>query len=437
MRNIQQHSLKSTIAGVLAFSAAASLMVPSLVSAAPVSGAATLSINNPVFASVTTSAFYPVGTIISAYFDSTHDNDTITLTAPALTIDIPATSTDQWLVFPVNSPTPPASTNPANRFPQATTMDTGNTAVGQIGLSGALRNTNANTPYTNYLQFQDFSVEKINGVWNVVTHDNVGGAETLFQLVNPAEALDVNGNLTLSGDLVMGDGTNAYTLYGRNGPTIPGLSPWVNFLQVLPAQYNTVVGHFNLQPLAAAPTGLAAIPVSSTQINLSWADNANNEAAQYLERCQGGGCSNFVQIAAIPANTTAYNDTGLTAGTSYSYRIRAHGPTADSAYSNTDTAVTPTALPAAPSNLSSNAKTKTMVNLTWVDNSSNELNFKLERCKGQTCNNFVQIAAPAANATSFSNSGLTKNTWYRYRIRAYNAAGNSVYSNIYCVKTLS
>jgi hypothetical protein len=40
-----------------------------------------------------------------------------------------------------------------------------------------------------------------------------------------------------------------------------------------------------------------------------------------VERCQGGGCSNFAQIAA--PSGASFNDTGLSASTSYSYRVRA------------------------------------------------------------------------------------------------------------------
>ena len=40
-----------------------------------------------------------------------------------------------------------------------------------------------------------------------------------------------------------------------------------------------------------------------------------------VERCQGAGCTTFAQIA-TPTGTS-FSDTGLTAGTSYSYRVRA------------------------------------------------------------------------------------------------------------------
>jgi len=68
--------------------------------------------------------------------------------------------------------------------------------------------------------------------------------------------------------------------------------------------------------------------------------------------------------------------------------------------------------------------------LSWTDNSGNEDGFKIERCQGNNCTNFVEIAQVGPNTTSFPDIGLTGKTWYRYRVRAFNSAGNSGYSNI-------
>lgn len=96
----------------------------------------------------------------------------------------------------------------------------------------------------------------------------------------------------------------------------------------------------------------------------------------------------------------------------------------------------PPATPAAPSNLTATAVSRSQINLTWTDNANNEDGFKIERCKGATCTNFAQIAQVGPNVTSFSNTGLSRNTTYQYRVRAYNANGNSGYSNIMSAKTL-
>ena len=69
-----------------------------------------------------------------------------------------------------------------------------------------------------------------------------------------------------------------------------------------------------------------------------------------VERCQGAGCTNFAQIGTTTGTT--YNDTGLTASTSYSYRVRATDAAGNlSPYSNVASATTQpdTQPPTAPS----------------------------------------------------------------------------------------
>ncbi len=182
-----------------------------------------------------------------------------------------------------------------------------------------------------------------------------------------------------------------------------------------------------------APTGLTAAPASSSQINLAWTDNSNNEAGFKIERCAGAGCSDpdFTQLATV-VGVTHYSNTGLPASSTYTYRVRAYNAGGDSNYSNEASATTlaAPARPEAPTNLTATAVSRTQINLSWTDKSTNETGFKIERCKGSTCTNFKQIATVSANATGYSNTGLRPNTTYRYQIRAYNDVGNSAYSNI-------
>jgi hypothetical protein len=184
-------------------------------------------------------------------------------------------------------------------------------------------------------------------------------------------------------------------------------------------------------PTPNGPTGLTATAASNSQINLTWVDSDTTEQGFKIERCTGAGCSNFAQIATVSANVTSYSNTGLTGSTSYSYRVRAYNASGDSNYSNTASAVTQAtpALPAAPTNLAANVISKSQINLSWMDNADNETSFRIQRCKGSTCTNFALIATVGANVTSYANTNLTANTTYRYRVYAYNASGNSGYSN--------
>jgi chitodextrinase len=177
------------------------------------------------------------------------------------------------------------------------------------------------------------------------------------------------------------------------------------------------------------PTGLTASMVSSTQINLSWTASTDNAGVTgyKVERCQGASCSNFAQIAA--PTTTAFNDTGLTASTSYAYRVRATDAAGKlSSYSTTATASTASAPdttpPSAPTNLAANAASSSQINLSWTASTDNVsvTGYKVERCQGAGCSNFAQIATPTT--VGYSDTGLAASTPYSYRVRATDAAGN-------------
>ena len=89
-----------------------------------------------------------------------------------------------------------------------------------------------------------------------------------------------------------------------------------------------------------APSTLMATAVSASQINLSWHDNSPNETGFRIERCAGTGCTGFTEIATVSANVTTYQNTGLAAGTLYSYRVRAYNGGYVSGYTNTASAQT-------------------------------------------------------------------------------------------------
>src|ERR1051325_8955914 len=72
--------------------------------------------------------------------------------------------------------------------------------------------------------------------------------------------------------------------------------------------------------------------------------------------------------------------------------------------------------------------------LSWVDNSSDETGFKIERKTG-TGGTYAQIAFVGANVTSYTDPSLTNSTTYCYRVNAFNTAGNSPYSPEACATT--
>ena len=184
-----------------------------------------------------------------------------------------------------------------------------------------------------------------------------------------------------------------------------------------------------------APAGLTVTPASASQINLSWTASTDNVAVTgyKVERCSGAGCSTFSQIA-TPSGTT-FNDTGLTASTAYSYRVRANDAAGNnSSYSNAASATTQASTdstpPTAPAGLTASAASASQINLSWTASTDNVAvtGYKVERCAGAGCSTFAQVATPSG--TTFNDTSLTASTAYSYRVRANDAAGNnSSYSN--------
>lgn len=187
-----------------------------------------------------------------------------------------------------------------------------------------------------------------------------------------------------------------------------------------------------------APSALAATASSSSQIGLTWAASADNVGVSgyRIERCTGASCTAFAQIGTT-AGATMFSDSGLTSSTAYRYRVRAADAAGNlSAYSNiasaTTSASTDTQAPTAPSALVATASSSSQIGLTWTASTDNVgvTGYRIERCTGASCTAFVQIGTTTGAAT-FTNSGLTASTSYRYRVRAADAAGNlSAYSNI-------
>lgn len=222
------------------------------------------------------------------------------------------------------------------------------------------------------------------------------------------------GNITMPQGAI--NGTLFWAKYGQGAPPPPPLNP------------------------PKAPVNLVATATSSSQVVLNWVDSANNETGFVIQGSSNG--SNWLSLDSVAANITTFSQSGLNPSTIYHYRVYAKNNDGNSAYSNTDTALThsnipnPTA-PNAPSGLSATAMLKkagTKIQLSWTDNSENETTFELERSTDGS--NFNLLQSLPANTTNYLDTGLNFSTTYYYRIKATNAVGASAYSNTANTNTL-
>ena len=88
----------------------------------------------------------------------------------------------------------------------------------------------------------------------------------------------------------------------------------------------------------------------------------------------------------------------------------------------------PGAAPAAPSGLTAGARSGSRIRLSWTDNADDELGFRVQRARGST-GEWVRIASVGTDVTAFTDATAVAGRWYRYRVRAYNDAGASPWSN--------
>lgn len=162
-----------------------------------------------------------------------------------------------------------------------------------------------------------------------------------------------------------------------------------------------------------APTGLTATAASSSQINLSW--TAVTGATSY--KIYRGG------VLISSPTTTSFSDTGLAAGTSYSYYVKASNAGGDSVASSTASATT---IPAAPTNLTTAATGSKEIDLAWTG-STGAKGYDVYRATGSSAAGAVKIMT--VTGTSYNDTGLAVKTTYTYYIIATNTSGSSVQSS--------
>lgn len=138
-------------------------------------------------------------------------------------------------------------------------------------------------------------------------------------------------------------------------------------------------------------------------------------------------------LSGAAPNLTFTPNLNWSGATSFTFRV-SDGSLNSPAATVTLTVNGPTSAPAAPGGLTATAVSRSQINLAWNDNSTSESGFKIERSANGS--SWTQIATVGPNVQNYSSTGLSANKTYYYRVRAYNALGNSGYSNTASAKTL-
>jgi hypothetical protein len=100
--------------------------------------------------------------------------------------------------------------------------------------------------------------------------------------------------------------------------------------------------------------------------------------------------------------------------------------------SSTVTVTAQVAIPAVPTNLVASAVSKSRVNLSWSESSSNVTGYNVQRSSNGG-KSWVQLAQ--VTTTSYSDTTVSGGKSYLYRVNAYNSAGTSAWTNSSSVAT--
>lgn len=136
---------------------------------------------------------------------------------------------------------------------------------------------------------------------------------------------------------------------------------------------------------AIAPTGLVITVTSPTEMRLLWKDNSSDEEAFTVERRVSGG--EFEAVATLPANSTSFQDKGLTTGKSYSYRVSATSKGGPPAGIEARVSLTP---PAEPRGMLGWSPSGKEIVIQWTDRSKNADGFVIERRANEPKAKFVE-----------------------------------------------
>ena len=171
-----------------------------------------------------------------------------------------------------------------------------------------------------------------------------------------------------------------------------------------------------------APSQLTATAVSVSEIDLTWTGVSSDQVGYTVERSTNN--STFVQIASLPSASLSYSDVAAAAGTTYYYRVRAVNSFGSSPPSNVASATT-FGPPTAPIQLVATADNATQVTLTWIDNSTNEVGFNVQRSTTGKVYGPSIVLGP--DVTSYTDTTVLPRTKYYYRVQSFNSYGTSTF----------
>jgi fibronectin type 3 domain-containing protein len=208
--------------------------------------------------------------------------------------------------------------------------------------------------------------------------------------------------------------------------TLPGLT---NFGLAATSHTNSATTTAKFRSLSiltapAAPT-LASNGVSSSTVSLKW--NSIPNASTYTVMRLNPATNTYASIA-TGLVTTTFTDSGLAAGTSYSYEVVAVNNVGSSLPSNVVTAQTPLATPTAPTLAPASNSVAGEIDLSWTAGAGSAATAYTVQRSGDGGQTWSTLSTTVTQL-SYQDKSVLPNTAYKYQVIATNSAGPSPASN--------
>jgi fibronectin type 3 domain-containing protein len=250
------------------------------------------------------------------------------------------------------------------------------------------------TPYdfSAELVLTDEDEEAIYFTWTAAS-----GTETGFVINDGTDDYEFDGNIYYCTLSLPKNGNFMIKAFNDFGD-----SPWSESIGIRPTR----------------PENLSVTSATETSISLSW--DAAVQANTYRIYRAGSNDGIFAQVGT--SNTTSYNNTGLTAGTTYYYKVAAYNTYGESSPSSDISAATK---PSAPTDVTANATTTDSITVRWNSVNGAE-GYYIYRSTIST-GTYIQVGT--SEASPYTDTSLAASTTYYYKVSAYNSSGESSQSS--------
>jgi FtsP/CotA-like multicopper oxidase with cupredoxin domain len=214
---------------------------------------------------------------------------------------------------------------------------------------------------------------------------------------------------------------------------------------------------------AMRPVAVAVPPRDPSNLNVTiagnnkaavvtWRDNSLSETSFTIQRADDQAFTIGLVTTTVDANIVTYTDTTISRNHVYYYRVQANNlvgdtyqyaapavgfPTVQVNSNWTNIAILTTIDPPnAPNNLRVVQVGGDGISLGWSDRSNNEAGFQIQRSTSAQFTNPTTFTV-GAGVTTYTDTTTAVSTQYYYRVLAFNAGGNSAWSNTINAQTLA